>query len=101
MKGPTDVSTILEPEKEVLSFKTKSFFDLAVPSNSEIHLMEDKSKHDGGGKSSSSESVKPGHINVVVACLILLLSVLVGFVLLFLKGWGFILGFSLHGHTWA
>ncbi|ESW09660.1 hypothetical protein PHAVU_009G145500 [Phaseolus vulgaris] len=86
MKAPMEVSTILEPEKEVLSFKTKSFFDLAVPSNSEIHLMEDKSKHDGGGKSSSSKSVKPGHINVVAAGLILLLSVLVGFVLFFLKG---------------
>ncbi|CAJ1973973.1 unnamed protein product [Sphenostylis stenocarpa] len=86
MKAPTDVSTILEPEKEVLSLKTKSFWDVAVPSNSELRLMEDKSKRDGGGKSSSSKTVKPGHINVVAAALILLLSVLVGFVLFFLKG---------------
>lgn len=86
MKVPMDVSTILEPEKEVLSFKTKSFFDLAMPSNSEIHLMENKSKDDGGGESSNSKSAKPGHINAVAACLILLLSVLIGFVLFFLKG---------------
>ncbi|XP_047175464.1 protein odr-4 homolog [Vigna umbellata] len=86
MKAPMDVSTILEPEKEVLSFKTKSFYDLAMPSNSEIHLMENKSKHDGGGESSNSKSAKPGHINAVAAGLILLLSVLIGFVLFFLKG---------------
>lgn len=86
MKAPTDVSTILEPEKEVISFKTKSFWDVAVPSNSEIHLMEDKSKLDGRGENTSNRSVKPGHINVVTAGLILLLSVLVGFVLFVLKG---------------
>ncbi|XP_027354016.1 protein odr-4 homolog isoform X1 [Abrus precatorius] len=86
MKAPTDVSTILEPEKELLSFKTKSFWDVAVPSYSEIHLVEDKSKLNGEGKSSSSKAVKPAHINVVAAGLILLLSVLVGFVLFFLKG---------------
>ncbi|XP_020236112.1 protein odr-4 homolog isoform X1 [Cajanus cajan] len=86
MKAPTDVSTILEPEKEVLSFKTKSFWDVAVPSYSEIHVMEGKSKLGGGGESSSSKTVKPGHINVVAAGLILLLSVLVGFVLFVLKG---------------
>ncbi|TKY74482.1 odr-4-like protein [Spatholobus suberectus] len=86
MKAPTDVSTILEPEKEVPSFETKSFWDVAVPSYSEIHLMEDKSKLDGGGESSSSKTVKPGHINVVAAGLILLLSMLVGFVLFVLKG---------------
>ncbi|XP_061351383.1 uncharacterized protein LOC133296421 [Gastrolobium bilobum] len=86
MKAPIDVSTILEPEKEVLSFETKSFWDVAVPSHSEIHLMEDKSKLDSRGKSSSSKSVKPGHINVVSAGLILLLSVLLGFVFFVLKG---------------
>lgn len=86
MKAPTDVSTILEPEKEVTSFKTKSFWDVAVPSYSEIHLMEDKSKLDSGGKSSSSKTVKPGHINVVTAGLVLLLSLLVGLVLFVLKG---------------
>lgn len=87
MKAPTDVSTILEPEKEVLSFESKAFWDVAAPSYSEIHLLEDKkSKLDGGGESSSSKTAKPGHINVVAACLILLLSVLVGFVLFVLKG---------------
>lgn len=92
MKAPADVSTILEPEKEEISFKTKSFWDVAVPSYSEIHLMEDKSKRDGGSESSSSKTVKPGHINVVAAGLILLLSVLVGFLLFALKGWGFCTG---------
>ncbi|KAK7351544.1 hypothetical protein VNO77_11086 [Canavalia gladiata] len=88
MKAPTDVSTILEPEKEVPSFRTKSFWDVALPSCVENHLMEDKRKVDGGGESSSSKTMKPGHghINVVAAGLILLLSVLVGFVLFFLKG---------------
>ncbi|RDX78580.1 Protein odr-4-like protein, partial [Mucuna pruriens] len=86
MKAPSDVSTILEPEKEVLSFKTKTFWDVAVPSHSEIHLMEEKSKLDRGHESSSGKTVKPGYINVVSACLILLLSVLVGFVLFVLKG---------------
>lgn len=88
MKAPTDVSTILEPEKEVISFRTKSFWDVAMPSHSEIHLMEDKSKLDGRGESSGNKSVKPRHINVVAAGLILLLSFLVGFVLFNLKGWG-------------
>ncbi|WVZ19620.1 hypothetical protein V8G54_006942 [Vigna mungo] len=69
MKAPMDVSTILEPEKEVLSFKTKSFFDLAMPSNSEIHLMENKSKHDGGGDSSNSKSAKPDQINANITIL--------------------------------
>ncbi|KAK7410432.1 hypothetical protein VNO78_01213 [Psophocarpus tetragonolobus] len=86
MKAPTDVSKILEPEKEALSFNTKSFWDVAMPSHSEIHLMEDKNKHKGGGESSSCKTVKTGHINVVAAGLILLLSVVVGFVLFILKG---------------
>lgn len=86
MKAPADVSTILEPEKEEISFKTKSFWDVVVPSYSEIHLMEDKSKRDGGSESPSSKTVKPGRINVVAAGLILLLSVLVGSVLFALKG---------------
>jgi hypothetical protein len=30
MKAPTEVSTILEPEKEVISFKTKAMFGLVV-----------------------------------------------------------------------
>lgn len=86
VKAPTDVSSILEPEKEVISFKTKSFWDLAVPSYSEIHLMEDKSKANGREDSSNNKSVSPGHMNVVAAGLILLLSVLIGFVLFVLKG---------------
>ncbi|GAU14322.1 hypothetical protein TSUD_308820 [Trifolium subterraneum] len=86
MKPPTEVSTILEPEKEVISFKTKSFWDVAVPYYSEIHLMDDKMKLDSRGESSSDKLGKPGHISVVAAGLILLLSVLVGFVLFVLKG---------------
>ncbi|KAL2340040.1 hypothetical protein Fmac_007980 [Flemingia macrophylla] len=84
IKPPTETSTILEPEKDALSFKTKSFWDVAVPSYSEIHQKEDKL--DGGGKSSTNKIVKPDRINVVAAGLILLLSVLVGFVLFVLKG---------------
>ncbi|RHN70961.1 hypothetical protein MtrunA17_Chr3g0141121 [Medicago truncatula] len=86
MKAPTDISTILEPEKEVISFRTKSFWDVAVPSYSEIHLREDKMKLDGRGESSSDKLMKPGYISVVAAGLILLLSVLVGFVLFARKG---------------
>ncbi|XP_058785292.1 uncharacterized protein LOC131660150 isoform X1 [Vicia villosa] len=85
MKAPTEVSTILEPEKEVISFKTKSFWDVAVPSYSETHLVEDKLKLDGRGESSSNKSAKSGQISVVAAGLILLLSILVGFVLFVLK----------------
>ncbi|CAJ2638004.1 unnamed protein product [Trifolium pratense] len=86
MKAPTEVPTILEPEKEVISFKTKSFWDVAVPFYSEIHLLEDKMKLDSRGESSSDKLVKPGHISVVAAGVILLLSILVGFVLFALKG---------------
>lgn len=84
MKAPIDISTILEPEKEVLSLETKSFWDVAVPFSSEIHLMENKNKVEGRGES-SSKSVKLGYINVAAAGLILLLSVLVGVVLFVLK----------------
>lgn len=84
MEAPTDVSTIFEPEKEVISFATKSFWDVAVPAT-ETHLMGDKSKLDGRGES-GAKSVKPGHINVVAAGLILILAILVGFLLFFLKG---------------
>ncbi|KAK2446342.1 oxidoreductase, zinc-binding dehydrogenase family protein [Trifolium repens] len=86
MKAPTEVSTILEPEKEVISFKTKSFWDVAVPFYSEVHLTEDKMKLDSRGESSSDKLVKPGHISVIAAGFILLLSVLVGFVLFVLRG---------------
>jgi hypothetical protein len=86
MKAPTEVYTILEPEKEVISFKTKSFWDVAVPYCSEIQLMENKTKLDSRGDSYSDKLMKPGHISVVAAGLILLLSVLVGFVLFVLKG---------------
>ncbi|XP_057434874.1 uncharacterized protein LOC130727687 [Lotus japonicus] len=84
MEAPTDVSTIFEPEKEVISFATKSFWDVAVPAT-ETYLMGDKSKLDGRGES-GAKSVKPGHINVVAAGLILILAILVGFLLFFLKG---------------
>lgn len=86
MKAPTDVSTILEPEKEVISFKTKSFWDIAVPFYSGIQLKEDKKKLNGRGESSSNKSVKQGQISVVAAGLILLLSILVGLVIFVLKG---------------
>lgn len=85
MKAPTEISTILEPEKEVISFKSKSFWDVAVPSYSETHLREDKLKLDGRGESSSNKSAKSGQISVVAAGLILLLSILVGFVFFVLK----------------
>ena len=84
MKPPTDVSTILEPEKEVPSIETKSFWDVAVPFSSAIHPLE-KSKLDVRG-AKESKSVKPGYINVVAAGFILLLSVFLGFVLFLLKG---------------
>jgi hypothetical protein len=86
MKAPTEVSTILEPEKEVISFKTKSFWDVAVPFYSEVHLTEDKMKLDSRGESSSDKLVKPGHISVIAAGLILLLSILIGFLLFAFKG---------------
>jgi len=53
MKAPADVSTILEPEKEEISFKTKSFWNVVVPSYSEIQLMEGESKHDGRSETPS------------------------------------------------
>lgn len=59
MKAPTEVSTTLEPEK-VISFKSKSFWDVAMPSYSETHLVEDKLKLDGRGESSSNKSTKSG-----------------------------------------
>ncbi|XP_058723925.1 uncharacterized protein LOC131595570 isoform X1 [Vicia villosa] len=74
MEAPTEVSTILEPEKKVISFKTKSFWDVAIPSYSETHLVEDKLKLDGRGESSSNKSAKSGQISVVAAGLIILLS---------------------------
>ena len=85
MKSPPDIATILELEKEAASIGTKSFWDVAVPFYSANDSLEVKSKLDDRGDC-SGKSAKPGHTNVVVAGLILILSVLIGYVLLMLKG---------------
>ncbi|KAJ7958880.1 protein odr-4-like [Quillaja saponaria] len=80
IEAPTDVSTILEPENDVPSLVTKFFWDVAVPFQSAIHSPSGKSEADRKGES-SNKSMKSANVNVGVAGLILLLSLLVGFVL--------------------
>ncbi|MED6144844.1 hypothetical protein PIB30_019276 [Stylosanthes scabra] len=87
MKAPTDVSTILELEKEALSIETKSFWDVAVPFSSAIPQPLDKSKtNDSRELRENNKYAKSGHINLVAAGLILLLSILLGFVFFLQKG---------------
>ncbi|RYR50108.1 hypothetical protein Ahy_A07g036685 isoform B [Arachis hypogaea] len=81
MKAPTDVSTILELEKEAISVKTKSFWDVAVPFSSAIPQHLEKSKTDDSRElTENNKSANSGHVNLMAAIFILLLSILLGFV---------------------
>ncbi|KAL5559902.1 hypothetical protein UlMin_036113 [Ulmus minor] len=82
MEDMFDPSEILEPELQAPVVITKSFWDAAVPLELASNSSEEKNAHE---TSSRVKTVGSANINIVAAVIFLLLSILVGYVLIFVR----------------
>lgn len=89
MEVPTDASKILEPEREAPSVETKSFWDVAVPPSSASSFYLEKSGLDTTRGEISRESRNNSDVkitsNIIAAVIFLILAIIVGYILVFLK----------------
>ncbi|XP_008466125.2 uncharacterized protein LOC103503637 [Cucumis melo] len=87
MEASMDMKSVLEPEKEALSFSTELFRDVATPFQStETSLVKNNINDD---TRTGNDVVSPGKssgINIMVAVFVLIIAVIIGFVLLFMMG---------------
>lgn len=79
MEAPNDASKILEPEEEAIRVSTRSFWDVVLPYCSTSSSTQEKNMEITGKENSQKTSKSPS-LYFVAAVIILLLSVLVGFV---------------------
>ncbi|MBA0595627.1 hypothetical protein Gorai_012490 [Gossypium raimondii] len=79
MEAPNDASKILEPEEEAIRVSTRSFWDVVIPYCSTLSSTQEKNIEITGKENSQKTSKSPS-LYFVAAVIILLLSVLVGFV---------------------
>lgn len=79
MEAPNDASKILEPEEEAIRVSTRSFWDVVLPYCSTSSSTQEKNIEITGKENSQKTSKSPS-LYFVAAVIILLLSVLVGFV---------------------
>lgn len=91
MEASMDMKSVLEPEKEALSFSTELFRDVATPFQStETSLVKNNINDD---TRTGNDVVSPGKssgINIMVAVFVLIIAVIIGFVLVFMMGSWFI-----------
>lgn len=87
METPMDMTSVLEPEKEVISLSAELFWDVAVPFHStETSLVKNNRNDDTKTGSDVISGSKSSGINIMVAIFVLILAVIIGFVLLFMMG---------------
>lgn len=87
METPMDMTSVLEPEKEVISLSAELFWDVAVPFHStETSLVKNNRNDDTKTGSNVISGSKSSGINIMVAIFVLILAVIIGFVLLFMMG---------------
>ncbi|PIA62531.1 hypothetical protein AQUCO_00200504v1 [Aquilegia coerulea] len=82
MEAPTDMSAMLEPEKEAFSLSVKSFWDVVASSNSAFGSESNsvvKSEKDFVQKEGSKISANSSSFNTITAIAILLLAIVIGF----------------------
>ncbi|KAK8580445.1 hypothetical protein V6N13_143539 [Hibiscus sabdariffa] len=79
MEAPEDASKILEPEEESLRVTTTSFWDVVLPYCSTPRSSQEKNR-EITGKVTSLKTIKSPNVNFIAAIVILLLSVLVGYI---------------------
>ncbi|MBA0691782.1 hypothetical protein Goari_009393 [Gossypium aridum] len=79
MEAPNDASKILEPEEEAIRVSTRSFWDVVIPYCSTSSSTQEKNIEITGKENSQKTSKSPS-LYFVAAVILLLLSVLVGFV---------------------
>ncbi|MBA0808255.1 hypothetical protein Gohar_024009 [Gossypium harknessii] len=79
MEAPNDASKILEPEEEAIRVSTRSFWDVVIPYCSTSSPTQEKNIEITGKENGQKTSKSPS-LYFVAAVIILLLSVLVGFV---------------------
>ncbi|KAM1465666.1 hypothetical protein COP1_044309 [Malus domestica] len=85
MEAPTDNATILEPEIDAPSAVTKSFWDVAVPLPSASNSRSEKSGLNKLRGESGQKSSQSSNVNIMAAVIFLLLSITVGYILVFVK----------------
>lgn len=79
MEAPNDASKILEPEEEAIRVCTRSFWDVVLPYCLTSSSTQEKSIEITGKENSQKTSKSPS-LYFIAAVIILLLSVLVGYV---------------------
>ncbi|KAA3453937.1 protein odr-4-like protein [Gossypium australe] len=79
MEAPNDASKILEPEEEAIRVSTRSFWDVVLPYCSTSSSTQEKNIEITGKENSQKTSKSPS-LYFIAAVIILLLSLLVGFV---------------------
>ncbi|KAK8692407.1 hypothetical protein V6N13_075867 [Hibiscus sabdariffa] len=79
MEAPEDASKILEPEEGSLRVTTTSFWDVVLPYSSTSSSSHEKNR-EITGKVTSQKTIKSPNVNLIAAIVILLLSVLVGYI---------------------
>ncbi|KAM1292893.1 hypothetical protein ACFX13_020180 [Malus domestica] len=85
MEAPADDSTILEPEIDAPSAVTKSFWDVVVPLPSASDSCLEKSGIEKLRGESSRKSTEFSNVNVMAAGIFLLLSIIIGYILIFVR----------------
>ncbi|CAL1405921.1 unnamed protein product [Linum trigynum] len=83
MQAPTDASTFFQPEVEAPSVISKSFWDVSVPGNSNNSSSSKSREADDASPESSNRQLRKTvnfSFGMVAAVLILLMSILLGFV---------------------
>ncbi|XP_060673604.1 uncharacterized protein LOC107421360 isoform X2 [Ziziphus jujuba] len=86
MEAMFDVSTVLEPEVEAPPVITKSFWDVAVPFCSASCSSSEKTVPELSMEKSSGKVIKSTNVNIILAAFFLVLSILVGFFLIAVRG---------------
>ncbi|KAF8024720.1 hypothetical protein BT93_F1791 [Corymbia citriodora subsp. variegata] len=85
MEVLTDSSNILEPERDAPAVVAKGFWEIVAPLHSDSKSLSEKPGADAKSEESSEKSNKQSSFNAVAAILVLLLSVLLGFLFLSLR----------------
>ncbi|KAL8223059.1 hypothetical protein R6Q57_020458 [Mikania cordata] len=85
MEAPMDAATILEPEGESITLSTNSFWEIAIPWSPELKTSSVNNSDNKSSVSGSRHFDKSSNISIIAALVILVLSILVGFMLFVFK----------------
>lgn len=78
MEAPEDLSTLLQPEKELPSLTAKSFWDVVAPSHRASDTAYTDSKSQDDVVKGESKRLTTSNFNIIFAGFILLIAIISG-----------------------